>query len=164
MLEVPYHFRNRVAGESKLDATVAWEYLMLLLDKLIGHILPVRFVLFALVGGFGLGVHLTVLGLALNLAGASFAIAQTLATVTAMTFNFGLNNVLTYRDKRLKGTKFFLGLLSFYAVCSIGAAANVGVGVYVYQEKIPWMVAGIAGALVGAVWNYAVSSVFTWRK
>ena len=164
VLEVPYHFRNRVAGESKLDATVAWEYLMLLLDKLIGHILPVRFVLFALVGGFGLGVHLTVLGLALNLAGASFAIAQTLATVTAMTFNFGLNNVLTYRDKRLKGTKFFLGLLSFYAVCSIGAAANVGVGVYVYQEKIPWMVAGIAGALVGAVWNYAVSSVFTWRK
>ena len=162
--EVPYHFRNRVAGESKLDATVAWEYLMLLLDKLVGHILPVRFLLFALVGGLGLGVHLTVLGLALKLAGASFAIAQTLATGTAMTFNFALNNVLTYRDKRLKGAKFFFGLLSFYVVCSVGAAANVGIGVYVYQEKFPWILAGVAGAVVGAVWNYAVSSVFTWRK
>lgn len=160
--EVPYEFRTRVAGESKLDATVAWEYLMLLLDKLVGHIVPVRFVLFAAVGGMGLGVHLAVLGLTLT--HTSFTFAQTLATVTAMTFNFALNNILTYRDKRLRGGRFVKGLLSFYAVCSVGAAANVGIGSYVYQEQVPWVLAGVAGAIVGAVWNYAVSSVFTWRK
>ena len=39
-IELPYEFRSRQAGESKLDSQVAWDYVMLLLDKSIGDILP----------------------------------------------------------------------------------------------------------------------------
>jgi len=51
--ELPYSFRLRQAGDSKLDSATKWEYGMLLLDKLFGHIVPVRFVAFCIVGALG---------------------------------------------------------------------------------------------------------------
>jgi dolichol-phosphate mannosyltransferase len=160
--ELPFTFRQRLHGESKLDSLVVWEYLMLLLDKLIGRFVPVRFVLFAAVGATGVIVHLTTLRLAL--AGLGFPVSQAIATVVAMTSNFALNNILTYRDKRLRGMKFLVGLLTFYAICSVGGVANVGVASAVFEQNYAWWVSGIAGAVVGVVWNYAVSSIFTWRR
>jgi dolichol-phosphate mannosyltransferase len=161
--ELPYQFRLRQHGESKLDTLVAWEYLQLLLDKLIGHIVPVRFALFAMIGGLGLFVHLAVLGAVLKALGLDFTLAQSVATVTAMTSNFFLNNWFTYRDRRLHGWRLLRGLLSFYVVCSVGAFGNVGIAAYVFHADQSWWLAGIAGAVVGSVWNYATSAVFTWR-
>jgi dolichol-phosphate mannosyltransferase len=158
--ELPLHFRERLHGESKLDTLVAWEYLMLLLQKLLGPAVPVRFLLFSLIGGFGLGVHLATLWTVLHLS-ASFAAAQGVATVVAMTFNFLLNNLFTYRDRRLKGWRILSGLGSFYAVCGLGAIANVGIASSIAGNH-SWWLAGLAGAAVSAVWNYAMSSVFTW--
>jgi dolichol-phosphate mannosyltransferase len=160
--ELPYTFRERLHGESKLDALVAWEYLMLLLDKLVGHIVPTRFVLFGAVGASGVVVHLAILRSMLM--AAPFPVAQAFATVVAATSNFALNNVLTYADKRLRGFRFVTGLLSFYAVCAVGAVANVGIASAAFEEHYSWWLAGLAGAAVGVVWNYAVSSVFTWRQ
>jgi len=162
--ELPYKFRKRRHGESKLDVLVAWEYGMLLTDKLIGHIVPVRFALFALIGGLGLFVHMAVLWSGLTLAALSFVAAQTAAAIVAMTSNFFLNNLFTYRDQQLRGWQLVRGLLSFYLICSIGAVANVGIATYVFSTDQTWWVAGIAGVVVGSVWNYAVSSVFTWKK
>ena len=162
--ELPFEFRQRRHGESKLDVLVAWEYGMLLADKLIGHIVPVRFALFALIGGLGLLVHLAVLGSSLTLLRLDFVTAQAVATMVAMTSNFFLNNLFTYRDKRLRGWRVVRGLLSFYLICSVGAVANVGIAAYVFRADQSWWVAGIAGVIVGSVWNYAVSSVFTWKK
>ena len=157
--ELPLRFRERVHGESKLDAVVAWEYLMLLLQKLLGPAVPVRFLLFSLIGGLGVGVHLTTLWTMLHTT--SFATAQATATVVAMTFNFLLNNLFTYRDRRLKGWRIFSGLGSFYAVCGLGAVANVGIAASIAGAH-SWWLAGLAGAAVSAVWNYAMSSIFTW--
>ena len=81
-----------------------------------------------------------------------------------MTFNFFLNNLFTYYDRRLRGWQLVRGLLSFYLICGLGAAANVGIANYVYHADRIWWVAGIAGVIIGSVWNYAVSSVFTWRN
>jgi dolichol-phosphate mannosyltransferase len=162
--DVPFTFRTRSHGESKLDSAVAWEFIIMLADKVVGHIIPVRFLLFAFVGSLGLFVHLVVLGASIHLLSLDFASAQTLAVFCAMTFNFAVNNALTYRDRRLRGSRLFFGLLSFYAVCLMGAAANVGVGTYIHNAQWTWWFAGLSGALVGAVWNYAVSSVFTWKK
>jgi dolichol-phosphate mannosyltransferase len=161
--ELPYQFRLRQHGESKLDTLVAWEYLQLLLDKLIGHVVPVRFALFAMIGGLGLFVHLAVLGVVLKAFGVDFTLAQSVATVTAMTSNFFLNNWFTYRDRRLHGWRLLRGLLSFYVVCSVGAFGNVGIAAYVFHADQSWWLAGIAGAIVGSVWNNATSAVFTWR-
>lgn len=164
ILELPYTFRARQAGESKLDTLVAWEFLMLLMDKLFGRFVPVRFVLFTVVGLSGLAVHLSVLALGNQVIGIGFDIAQSLATISAMTTNFLLNNWLTYRDMRLRGNLLLRGLVSFYLVCAVGAVANVGVASMVYAADEAWWLAGIAGSLVGAVWNYAMSSLFTWRR
>jgi dolichol-phosphate mannosyltransferase len=161
--ELPYVFRKRRYGESKLDVLVAWEYGLLLADKLIGHIVPVRFALFALIGGLGLFVHLAVLWSGLTL-GAQFVTAQTAATMVSMTSNFFLNNLFTYRDQRLRRWQVIRGLLSFYLICGIGAIANVGIAAYVFRADEAWWIAGIAGVIIGSVWNYAVSSVFTWKK
>jgi dolichol-phosphate mannosyltransferase len=162
--ELPYVFRERQRGESKLDTLVAWEYMMLIADKLIGHIVPVRFALFALVGGIGLFVHMAVLWFALTVVGAAFDPAQASAAVAAMTSNFFLNNLFTYRDRRLRGVALLRGLFTFYAICALGTVANVGIAGYVFSRNEVWWLAGLAGVVVGSVWNYAVSSVFTWKQ
>ena len=163
--ELPYEFRLRHSGESKLDAFVAWEYLVLLADKLIGPYVPVRFVLFSIVGGIGVVAHLTVLGLSLNVAHLPFAVSQSLAAGLAMIGNFALNNFLTYSDRRLKGWDFLKGLITFALVCGVGYAGNVGVANYLFDShSSSWWLAGIAGAAIGSVWNYAVSSVVTWKR
>jgi dolichol-phosphate mannosyltransferase len=162
--EIPFYFRERHFGESKFDALIGWEYLMLLADKAIGQIVPVRFLMFALVGGLGLLVHLAVLWLCLNLMQLSFEFGQTTATAVAIFGNFTLNNLLTYRDRRLTGWRFVRGLASFGLICSFGAIANVGIATMLFtQEHSVWWVAGIAGAAMSSVWNYAVTSAFTWR-
>jgi dolichol-phosphate mannosyltransferase len=160
--ELPYVFSERIHGESKLDSLVIWEYVMLLLDKWVGRWLPVRFVLFAIIGGTGVLVHLTTLRVVLIYL--SFPLSQAIGTVCAMTTNFLFNNMLTYRDQRLQGLKLINGLLSFYAVCGIGAVANVGIATAAFGEHYSWWISGLAGSAVGVVWNYAASSVFTWRR
>ncbi len=162
--ELPYQFRRRRHGTSKLDTLVAWEFGMLLADKLVGHLVPVRFALFAFIGAIGLGVHLAVLRAALTAPTLGFAAAQAIATLVAMTSNFFLNNLFTYRDQRLRGWSLLRGMLSFYLICAVGAVGNVGIASYVFASDHVWWIAGIAGAVLGSVWNYAVSSVFTWRR
>jgi dolichol-phosphate mannosyltransferase len=162
--ELPFHFRERHAGESKFDSLIGWEYLMLLADKIIGHIIPVRFFVFALVGGLGLVVHLALLWVCLNPMGLTFEVSQATATGVAIIGNFTLNNWLTYHDRRLTGWRFVRGLVSFAFICGFGALANVGIASFLFnQQHSFWWVAGIAGAAISAVWNYAVTSTFTWR-
>ena len=162
--EVGYTFGTRQSGASKLDEMVALEYVELLLDKTIGRFIPVKLVQFGAIGMVGVGVHLALLYVSLNLFGAVFAIAQATAVMGAMTFNFALNNRFTYRDRQLKGARWFKGLISFYLVCSLGAVANVGIGSLVYERVHGWAIAGVAGAIVGSVWNYVASGWLTWTK
>lgn len=162
--EIPYQFRERHANESKFDALVGWEYLMLLADKIIGHIVPIRFLVFAVIGALGLLVHLSVLWFCLYPMQLTFALSQAVATGVAMTGNFTLNNWLTYHDRRLRGWKFLRGLLSFALICSFGAVANVGIATLLFNNYHSlWWFAGIAGATMSVVWNYAVTSALTWR-
>ena len=162
--EVAYHFRDRHSGESKLDTMVIWEYGMLLADKTVGRFVPVRFLVFSLIGGLGVLVHFAVLTVALKALGIGFTVGQSIATGLSMVFNFALNNVLTYRDRRLRGWAWFGGLLSFMAACSVGAAANIGIASYLFEQRTEWALAALAGVLVGAVWNYAVTQLYTWGK
>ena len=163
-VELPYTFRDRHAGLSKLDAWVAWEYLLLVGEKLFGRWLPIRFVFFIGVGGLGLIVHLAVLGSLFEGLGLTFGASQAVAVIAAMTFNFVLNNTFTYRDQRLRGLRFLRGLLSFYAACGLGALINFAVALAVFGTGGAWWLAGAAGAAVGAVWNYAITATFTWKS
>jgi len=162
--EVPFTFRTRQFGESKLDSLVLWEYVQLLLDKMVGHLIPVRFLSFALVGGFGVVVHFTILTLLFKGLGQSFGAAQTAATIVAISSNFFLNNMFTYRDQRLTGWGLLRGWISFNLVCAFGAAANVGVADWLFTHRSYWALSALAGITVSVVWNYVMSAFFTWRK
>lgn len=164
VIEIPYTFGSRLHGESKLDSMVALDFLGLVLAKLTNDAVSLRFLLFALVGSIGLFVHLVTLFVALDAFAVPFAEAQACGAILAMTSNFLFNNFLTYRDQRLKGLGILRGLAIFYLVCSVGLIANVGVAFSVYDQEPIWWLAGAAGALMGVVWNYAVSGLFVWRK
>jgi dolichol-phosphate mannosyltransferase len=162
--EIPFSFGSRLHGESKLDSMVALDFLGLVLAKLTHDVVSLRFLLFAMVGSLGVFVHFATLYTVLYGFHASFAIAQGCAALLAMTSNFVLNNFLTYRDQRLKGFAILRGLVLFYVVCGVGLAANVGVAFSVYAQQPIWWLAGAAGALMGVVWNYAMSGLFVWRR
>jgi dolichol-phosphate mannosyltransferase len=162
--EVPYTFRARQHGESKLDSLVLWEYAQLLLDKMFGKYVPVRFLSFSIVGGFGVLVHFSVLIALFKGLGLSFAESQAFATVVAISSNFFLNNLFTYRDQRLQRWALARGWISFNLVCAFGAAANIGVADWLFTHDSTWAVSGLAGIFVSVVWNYVMSSVVTWSK
>jgi dolichol-phosphate mannosyltransferase len=161
--EVAYAFKPRQSGESKLDSAVLWEFALLLLDKYLGRWVPARFVLFSLVGASGVIVHFLALWAALRVVRLPFEWSQALATLIAMTTNYALNNAFTYRDRRHHGLGWLRGLLTFYAVCGLGVAANVGVATALFERE-GWVLAAAAGALVGVVWNYVASAFVTWRR
>lgn len=162
--EVPYTFRTRQHGESKLDINVQLEYLYLIIDKIIGAYVPTRFVLFVLVGSLGVVVHLSVLAAIFLAHRNEFVFAQAVATFVAMTFNFAMNNVVTFRDRRLRGGKLVRGLLLFYVACSLGALINVSFANMLLRAGIAWFLAGAAGTVISSVWNYGVNAVLTWRR
>lgn len=161
--EVPYEFRPRSHGTSKLDARVVADFLGLLISKGLKNTVSPRFVMFALVGASGLLVHLAALK-ALVAFALPFASAQLAASYTAMLSNFILNNELTYGDRRLRGWATLRGFASFALVCSLGTVANVGVAELIYAENTDWLLAGLAGAVMAAVFNYAMTSAITWRN
>jgi dolichol-phosphate mannosyltransferase len=99
----------------------------------------------------------------LNALSLSFSVSQATATMVAMTSNFALNNALTYRDMRLRGRRWLEGWLSFMLVCAVGAVANVGIASYLFVHDTVWVLAALAGIAVGAVWNFAVTGIYTWN-
>ncbi len=165
--EIAFNFKTRKFGESKLNALVVWEYLLLLWETRFGKVIPARFLSFCAIGGTGVLAHLIILFL-LKSQGLTFVLSQSIATFSAMTSNFFLNNILTYSDRQKKGLQAIKGLIIFYVTCGLGAIANVGIANYLYLGKlneasISWYISGIVGALVGAIWNFLMSSMLTWR-
>jgi dolichol-phosphate mannosyltransferase len=161
--EVPYRFRTRQRGESKLDVLVMLEYLQLVLDKMVGDLIPARFALFAFVGATGAVISLTVLALLHRAYGMAFEPAFIISAVAAMTSNFFLNNSFTYRDRRLRGAGLIIGLLTFYAACSIGVFTTVVLADVLQQGGLRWYVAGAIAVAISSVWNYGMTRAFTWR-
>jgi dolichol-phosphate mannosyltransferase len=160
--ELPYRFRQRQHGESKLDAANILDFAALLVAKLTNDTISFRFLMFCFVGLTGVAIHMIALRLAIP--ALRFEIAQVIATVVAVCWNFVFNNMLTYRDQRLKGWRFVTGLLRFQLICAVGAVSNVGAAAWLYGFGENWWLAGLAGAVMSAVWNYVVSAAFVWRS
>ncbi len=179
--ELPYRFRARLHGESKLDTLTVWEYMVLLADKLFGRFIPVRLILFSLVGASGVFVHFAVFWSILFSGAAAIysadaaiypKVAQAVATLVAATSNFFLNNLLTYRDKRLRGWAVLRGLISFLAICSVGAVVSVSFFGQVLswfpealrERKYVLTIAVLSGIAVSTILNFSASNIFTWRR
>lgn len=163
--EVPLKFAERLSGESKLDHGVALDFIAGLYERYLGRFIPTRFALFGTVGALGVLVHMAVLWPLLGLSVVGFALGQAIATMVAMTFNFWLNNLLTYRDKKLTGPDgVFWGWVKFCITCSVGAFANVAVATVLNDQGVIWWLAALVGIAIASVWNYALSSKFVWGR
>ncbi len=163
--EFPLNFGARREGTSKLDRAILFDFLAGLFDKTLGRLIPTRFALFGTVGALGVVVHMAVLGALLFGFGEGFALAQAIAVLAAMSFNFWLNNWLTYRDQRLKGWANVLrGWAGFCLTCSVGAFANFAVATLLAGQGVFWALAALVGILIGSVWNFALSSRFVWGR
>jgi dolichol-phosphate mannosyltransferase len=171
--EFPLAFAARAHGESKLDRAAVFEFLVSLYDKWLGGVIPTRYALFGTIGAAGVVVHMAVLSVFLAVFGGrfedqlvtEFEAGQTLAALVAMSFNFALNNALTYADMRLRGPWALLrGWLKFALTCSVGLLANVGVAAVLVRMGANLYLAALAGILIGSVWNYALSSRFVWGR
>ncbi len=163
--EFPLNFSRRRAGESKLDRAIAFDFLAGVYDKTLGRVIPTRFALFGTVGAMGVVVHMAVLAMLYPGMTATFWKAHLIAVLVAMSFNFWLNNYLTYRDKRLKGGLAMLrGWIGFCATCAVGAFANLAVATLLESQGLFWALAAMAGIIIGSVWNYALSSRFVWGR
>jgi dolichol-phosphate mannosyltransferase len=175
--ELPMNFAARAEGESKLDRTVVFEFLIGLYDKWLGRFIPTRFALFGTVGAMGVFVQLGALWVMLHLVFAerfvygnwdestTFNVANTVAAVVAMTFNFVLNNELTYADKRLRGFGPLLrGWAQFALTCSLGLLTNIGSAAVLKSIGFHDVIAVVAGIVLGSVWNFALSNKFVWGK
>jgi dolichol-phosphate mannosyltransferase len=164
IVEEPYHFGTREQGESKFDVTVGLEFLGLLISKVTGDFIDPRFIFFAIVGSSGLVVNVAVVEIVLLLTSISFSVAQSIGTLAALTSNFLLNNALTYRDKRLRGWAMLRGFVGFSVIGAVGAVTNIGLASWLFtaENERSW-VASAAGAIMGALWNYAMSTLFIWR-
>ncbi|MDE1915843.1 MAG: glycosyltransferase family 2 protein [Sphingomonadales bacterium] len=176
--EFPLNFAARAEGESKLDRTVVFEFLVGLYDKWLGHIIPTRFALFGTVGALGVPVQLAVLWFMLRVVMGerfvyghwsggeiNFIVADVMAVLASMTFNFVLNNWLTYADKRLSGVWPLLrGWFQFALACSLGMLTNVGVAAALKRMHVNDIIAALVGILLASVWNFALSNKFVWGK
>jgi dolichol-phosphate mannosyltransferase len=166
--EVPFRFRARAQGASKLDRRVLYDFFLFVLEKTVGRVLPVpaRFLSFALINGLGILTHLALLIPAVSLMHASFLNSQMVATFGSMFFNFTMNNLITYNDATLRGGRFWRGFLLFSLLCSVGVFANVGVASMIYREysELDYVVPAIAGALITVVWNYVATKLLVWGR
>ena len=164
VIDLPYVMRPRRAGASKLDLVVATDLLVLLLHKTMRRLPPVRFLRFVASGLVGACVHVSLLGLLHSVLGAAFVWSQASAAGAAMVVNYAVNNRLTFRDRRLSGLADIFGLMTFLAISAVGGLINLVIATTLFEHSAHWLLAGLAGAAVGAIWNYALSSVLVWGR
>ena len=168
IVELPFRFRPRVHGESKLDNRVVYDFFLFFIEKKISRFLPLpaRLISFALINGFGIVIHLAVLMLAVSVAGLGFTLAQFIATVVSMAFNYSVNNAVTYHDRQLKGIDFYVGFVIFAVLCSVGIVGNISVATLLHEHyrDIVYLAPALAGAFIAVVWNYVATRAFVWGR
>ncbi len=160
--ELPYRFRDRLAGESKLDRRIVIEYLSLILNKATHDLIPAQAIMFLLVGATGFVVNVVVgrvLQVSVTL---PFWAVELVSALVAMTSNYLINNAITYHDSRRKGLALATGYARFCLLCSAGLFVNVAVASFVNDRLHTALLSLVIGSAFGAIWNYVTTSLAVW--
>jgi dolichol-phosphate mannosyltransferase len=162
--ELPYHFRARQHGATKLDTLVEWEFVMLLADKFIGFRMPVGLAMAALISALGFTLYLGARWLGSHVSGASFAQSEIAAILVSAAAVFFLNQLFTYRDKRLSGAELIGRLLLLFAVtAAIGfTAVSMTSGTFAASTTMRSLVTG--NGIVSTACSYAVARFLSRPK
>ena len=152
-VEVPFTFRAREMGESKLSLRVLYDYFLMLADHTIGKVLPTGYLVFLIGGLASVFGHLALVCL-MSVAELSFAAAHGGALAVVLAATFALVEAMAHRPR--KGGAWLTGLLGFVVAASPGWALNGWIGVNVFEATSSWSLAAVAGAAIGAGWSAAV--------
>ncbi len=168
--EVGYTFRDRLHGATKLNATVALEYLLALVDLRFGWLVPNQFVKFGLVGLTGSLVNFAGFAAA-QAAGAPIPLAVLVGVELAILWTYTANNFFTFTPMSFRGRDFVLGLALYQLVCCYGLVVQLSV-VQTLLSSFPVLstnlgtlyLAYLAGVVFAAVGNYFLHSYYTWNR
>ena len=163
VVEIPYTFRKRASGSSKLGLDAATSFILMIVDRFLGRIVSQRFVKFCVVGSLGVIVHFTLMTITFRMTSLDFALSQFISTLVAACFNYTLNNRWTYGDVALSGKAWVLGLFKFLLISAVGIAANVGVAAALHENSFSWQLSAIAGIAMGVFWNYMMTKISVWK-
>tara|TARA_Y100001968_G_scaffold333150_1_gene394399 strand:- start:1441 stop:2547 length:1107 start_codon:yes stop_codon:yes gene_type:complete len=162
--EIPLLFKPRRHGQSKLELSILWDFLISFLHTLSFRLLPRRAISFALVGATGVLIQLSATYILMGLFLLDFEKALPLAVIIAASSNYLINNLLTFRAERLSGWLLSKGLLKFLLVASLPVIANIGLATSFYKSVYQsTFLAQLAGIFVVFIWNYVASSRFVWN-
>lgn len=164
LAEVPFVFRSRQAGVSKLDGRVALQLLEFLFKHRFGARFPFELCVYGVVGCLGVGVHLGVLALLYAGLALDFRLAQAIAIAVAMVTNFHLNDSLTFAAKPRRHAHYARALASYCLLCSMGAGLSFVVSVVLFAHAAPWWLASFSGILAGFFWNYQAARIWVWCR
>lgn len=163
VIEIPIVFTNRTRGESKAGVGEIIAYLGNLL-RYLPHRLDVigKFLKFGLVGTLGLLVNLAVLYALKEYAGLHYLTSATLAFFIAVTSNFFLNKIWTFREKI--ANNFGRKYIRFFAVSIGGLAINLTL-LYILVEfaELWYIVAQIIAVGIAFVFNFVGNTAWTFR-
>ncbi len=160
--ELPYDFKARLYGTSKLTAAVIFDFADLLISRAIPSRFNFQFIRYGAVGASGVVIHLFTLYVLYVVMGLLYPVSLVFAIETAMVSNYALNNQWTFKEHRFLGLQWWKGLVKFNLACMLGSALNLAIGWYLVEKTVPWFYASVLGIWVGTSWNYLSNRFFTW--
>jgi dolichol-phosphate mannosyltransferase len=163
--EVPFTFKTRSRGQSKLNVRQQIDYLKHIysLMRRTGELL--RFVKFCVVGASGVGVNLGILTALTEVAGLHPRYSSAVAIEVSIITNFLFNNYWTFRDRSSAKTESTIKRLGKFNLVSLaGAGINWGIFNLFYEVvDLHYIAAQFIGIAVATLWNYTFSTWWTWR-
>ena len=164
VLEIPLKFKERKIGTSKLDSAIIWDFVISLLHTFTRRIIPRRAISFAIVGTTGVFVQMFCIYFIIWITNFEFQKVLPFGVIMAASSNYTINNLLTFRENKLKGLKFVGGLFKFLLVSSLPILANIGVtNLFFDKFSSNSFFSQLIGIIVVFIWNYAASSKFVWN-
>ncbi|SRR6266403_882208 len=167
--EVPYTFRERVEGSSKLTNRIYFEYFQHLLRLRLYLLHSSSFFRFCVVGTSGVVVDMSLLFLLSDpkMLGWGLTRSKILAAEAALLNNFIWNDAWTFGDIARHQNTFgqrVKRFLKFNAICSLGILFNVMIIniEFNFFHMNRYLANLIAIGLV-TLWNYKSNQEFSWR-
>lgn len=162
VVEVPYEFKARNIGESKMSVKEQINYIRHILRILKGSPEDLRFFYFCMVGFSGVIVNMLIYYLLVAM-GISLLISAAFSAFSAMISNFILNDLVTWKDRKIG--KMYKRITKNIITSLIGIVINLLIlkilVIYVY---INYMIANIIGIGCSVIWNYSINNLWTWKK
>ncbi len=158
--EVPYSFRTRKLGESKINYKVIKEYLYMLIY--FGFKKYSRLLKFLLVGFTGVLVNTSILWLLTDKLGIFYIISGIISTESAIISNFLLNNFWTWNHKN-KNYSFINRFLLFNIVSVMGLGITVFFLWFFTELGIYYLLSNLIGIAIATVWNYLMNDKITFK-